>query len=414
MRYLALLPRIVFPADTGAKIRNLNMFSRLSQQGDEATIVCYRQLEDTDRNIERMRQICTRLEIVNWDEIETFTWRSYLAALKNLVSPYPYAVAKYTTKQYSRRVQRLLDEEPFDAIIADTAFLTLPLISYNNGLPKICFEHNVEYVIRNRQYDKEKNPLLKAFLYHDFQRLRKFEQQIGQNFDHLIMVSPNDCKTMAELGVTNTSTVPLGVDVDFFQPVEPDPSLERKDLVFTGSMDWLPNVDGLTWFVKEVLPLVRKRFEVHLWIVGRKPGREFARLAEQTPGITITGWVRDTREYIAKSAIYIVPLRIGGGTRIKIFEAMSMCKAVVSTSVGAEGLPVSHGQNIILSDTKESFAADIISLLSAPTRRQEIGQAARRLVVEKYSWAKAADVFSDICRKVIEEHRQRPQAVGAK
>lgn len=408
MRYLVLLPRIVFPADTGAKIRNLNMFSRLSERGDEATVVCYRHPDDSDTDVERMRARCTHLELVPWNEVVTFSARSYVAALSNLVSPYPYAVEKYTTPAYSRRVARLLAQESFDGIVADTAYLTLPVLEHAKGLPSICFQHNVEYVIRQRQYEKQSNPLLKAFLYYDYWRLRRHEQRIGQRFDHLIMVSENDRETMAGLGVHNTSSVPLGVDVEFFKPTDPDPSLASHDLVFTGSMDWLPNVDGMTWFIKEVLPKIRARVHARVWIVGRSPGRDLQHLAESTSDVLLTGRVRDIRSYIAESAVYIVPLRIGGGTRIKIFEAMAMGKAVVSTTIGAEGLPVTHGADVVLADDAERFAAEVLRLLESPAERSRLGGAARKLVVENYSWSKAADVFADICRGVV-ERRQAEQ-----
>ena len=405
MKTLALLPRVVFPADTGAKIRNLNMFRRLSEKGDEATIVCYRSAADTDSSVEQMRGICSRLELVQWDEVVTFSPQSYLMAAKNLASRDPYAVGKYWTPQLQQRVDALLRQERFDCVIADTVVMAPTVMRSAFTGPTLCFEHNVEFVIRRRQYQKARNPLLKGFLYYDYLRLKAFERSIGESFDHLIMVSKNDCETMAsELGITNTSEIPLGVDVDFFSPPTSDSSEDSLDLVFTGSMDWLPNEDGLCWFLEEVLPLVQRRVPARLWIVGRRPSARIKELAQKAGNVEITGWVDDVRPFVTGSAIFVVPLRIGGGTRIKIFEGMAMAKAVVSTTIGAEGLPVHHGEDVILSDTAESFAEDLVALLADPPRRKVLGLAARKLVVDHYSWENAADVFAEICRRVVAAH----------
>jgi len=166
---------------------------------------------------------------------------------------------------------------------------------------------------------------------------------------------------------------------------------EPDSLVFTGSMDWMPNEDGIFRFVKEVLPLIRIRHPAtKLWVVGRKPSNRIKALAESDTHIKVTGRVEDVRPYIAKGAVYIVPLRVGSGTRLKIFEAMAMGKAVVSTTIGAEGLPVTSGADVILADESRQFADAVCDLLQSPRERNRIGSAARTLVEEKYSWAAAA------------------------
>lgn len=412
MKYLAILPRVVFPADTGAKIRNLNMFSRLSRGGDEATIVCYRGVKDTDQDVERMRAICTHLELVPWNEAETFSLRSYAHALRNISSRFPYCVEKYATMPFVERVRQLVGRERYDAIVVDTAPMALTVAGLADLPPVLCFQHNVEFVIRQRQYENEQNPLLKAFLYYDYLRMKRFEGEFGSRFNHLIMVSENDCGVMArDLGVTNTSSVPLGVDTEFFSPDaasadEPARNLRDAptcvDLVFTGSMDWLPNSDGILWFIESVLPLVSKKVAtVRLVVVGRRPGKAIERIASQDPRVVVTGWVRDVRPFVKNGRVYVVPLRIGGGTRIKIFEAMSMAMPVVSTSIGAEGLPVSHGENILLADSAQEFADRIVTLIEDPEAAARIGRAARDLVVKHYSWENAAEKFAAICQETV-------------
>jgi len=189
------------------------------------------------------------------------------------------------------------------------------------------------------------------------------------------------------------------VDIDYFRPMGGE---EADSLVFTGSMDWMPNEDAILYFVEEVLPLIRaRRPNTALWVVGRKAGRKIRALAESDPGIHVTGRVEDIRPYIARGSVYVVPLRVGSGTRLKIFEAMAMGKAVVSTTIGAEGLPVTSGSDIVLADEPRRFADEVGRLLASPEERKRIGDAARKLVEEKYSWAVAAKHVESVLRSQL-------------
>ena len=191
-----------------------------------------------------------------------------------------------------------------------------------------------------------------------------------------------------------------GADTEFFQP-----SGENElpnSLVFVGSMDWLPNEDAILYFVAEIFPLIQRQVpDVTLCVVGRKPSQRLKDLASRASNIQLTGWVEDVRPYVAQRSVCIVPLRIGGGTRLKIFEAMSMGKAVVSTSIGAEGLPVNSGKHILLADDPAGFAESTIRLLGDASRRTELGQAARHLVLENYSWATVSIGFVQVLESVM-------------
>lgn len=411
MKFLAVLPRVVFPADTGAKIRNLHMFSRLSRKGDTATIVCYRNQDDSDADVERMRGLCTNLELVPWREHIKTSPRALVAGAKNVFSPYPYSVDKYTTAPMVNKIRELLARETYDGIVVDTVFMARAMVGLKLP-PSVCFEHNVEFVIRQRQFESEKRLPVKAFFWYDYQRMRRFEGQLGTLFDHLIMVSPKDCETIGSLGVKNTTAVPLGVDTDEFTPDwkpeaggDVDLPNPATDLVFTGSMDWEPNQGGIRWFAEEVLPQLQDIENLRLWVVGRRPNAQLLALAESNRQIKVTGWVSDVRPYIANAAVYVVPLLVGGGTRIKIFEAMAMAKPIVSTTIGAEGLPVIHGENLLLSDTATAFADSIRKLIQQKELAAKLGGAAREMVAANYSWASAADVFAQICHDTVERRR---------
>jgi len=219
--------------------------------------------------------------------------------------------------------------------------------------------------------------------------------------DQVLTVSEADRDSFSPFVEPGKLTViPTGVDLDYFQPMLVEEA--ANSLVFIGSMDWLPNEDAILYFVDSILPLIKQQCpEVSLEVVGRNPTRKLQALADREKNMRLTGRVEDIRPFVARGSICIVPLRIGGGTRLKIFEAMAMSKAVVSTSVGAEGLPVRTGENILLADTPHDFARCVVSLLRDPKARMRLGESARVLVQEKYSWSRVAESFARTLHDVI-------------
>jgi glycosyltransferase involved in cell wall biosynthesis len=227
---------------------------------------------------------------------------------------------------------------------------------------------------------------------------------------HVIAVSEADAQGMRELfGVQRVSHVPTGVDIAYFSP--PDaPVQPSADLVFLGSMDWMPNIDGVVYFVREVLPLIRRsRPECSLAIVGKDPLPEILRLARDHSGITVTGTVPDVRPYLWGSRVSIVPLRIGGGTRLKIYESMAARVPVVSTVVGAEGLDVQPPQDIRLAVDPRSFAAACAALLEDAAARKAQAENAWRLVADRFSWERVAQNFEAILQRAAADHSQPVQ-----
>ena len=232
----------------------------------------------------------------------------------------------------------------------------------------------------------------------------RFERDALARFNLVLAVSNADRQTFARLypGALQrpAHVVPTGVDTAFFAPVPAESTVRRAHLVFTGSMDWLPNEDGMLYFVRDILPRIRQvEPETTLSIIGRAPTPAVKRLADQ-PGIEVTGRVDDVRPHIASGSVYVVPLRIGGGTRLKIFEAMAMGKAVVSTTVGAEGLPVTHGQDVLIADEPARFAQAVVHMIRDVDDRRRLERAARQLVVDKYDWSAVAADFEAALERV--------------
>jgi glycosyltransferase involved in cell wall biosynthesis len=346
-----------------------------------------------------MREVAAHVVTIPRTDPAKGTPGFYIDAAKYLVDNVPYAVAKYRSAAYRAAVDELLSTRRFDAVVCD--FL-VPVVNLPAELPcpSILFTHNVEAEIWRRHAETASNPASKFLLSQQWRRMSRFEHGALARFDLVLAVSEADRQMFDRLYPdalkTPAHVVQTGVDTTYFAPAPAAGQTEKPaHLVFTGSMDWLPNEDGMLYFVREILPRIRQvEPETTLSIIGRAPTPAVKRLADEA-GIEVTGRVDDVRPHIAKGSVYIVPLRIGGGTRLKIFEAMAMGKAVVSTTVGAEGLPVTTGQNVVIADEPARFAQAVVHLIRDVESRRRIEAEARRLVVERYDWSAVAGDFED-------------------
>jgi len=279
----------------------------------------------------------------------------------------------------------------------------------------VLFTHNVESEIWRRHRDTRTRVIPRALMASQYRKMLRFERNALTRFDGVLAVSDADAAAFARLypGAIRqpVHVVPTGVDVEYFSA---SPSAAAsKTVVFTGSMDWLPNEDAMLFFCREILPLVRSEEpDTRLVIVGRAPTPAVQALAREHV-VEVTGRVDDVRPYMDAAAVYVVPLRIGGGTRLKIFEAMAMGKAVVSTSVGAEGLPVVHGDHLVLADEPRAFARSVVRLLRDVDRRRQLEHAARTLVVEHYDWSVVAASLEEALVRFARRRSENAMAGGS-
>jgi glycosyltransferase involved in cell wall biosynthesis len=239
------------------------------------------------------------------------------------------------------------------------------------------------------------------FWWLQWKKMERYEKATCQRFHGIVTVSEADKQILeTHYDAKNVFAIPTGVDTEYFHPGE-EQAIDNS-LVFTGSMDWLPNEDALLYFAKDILGKIKEKMPtVTLTVVGRNPSRHLQQELSRHPEIQVVGWVPDVRPYINSHAVYVIPLRIGGGTRIKAYEALAMGKAMVSTTVGVEGLPVRHREHLEIADTADDFANAVVSLLKDKTKRMLLGNAARDFVRENFSWAKAGQTFADICCNVV-------------
>jgi len=355
------------------------------------TYLAFADRDTTAADLDAMRQVAAHVITIPRSDAPKRSLRFYAGAAAHLVDPLPYAVAKYRSRAYARAIEACLAAQPFDLVVCD--FL-VPAVNLPPRLPcpAVLFTHNVESEIWRRHTETATGVIGRRLYGSQYQRMLTFEARTLKRFDGVVAVSDADRDTFSRIypgAVRNPAyVVPTGVDTEYFAPAPSRP--DSRHLVFTGSMDWLPNEDAMSFFCHDVLPLIRaEEPSATLSIVGRAPTPAVKALAAEA-GINVTGRVDDVRPFMGEAAVYIVPLRIGGGTRLKIFEAMSMGKAVVSTTVGAEGLPVTDGEHVKLADTPAAFARAVVDLLRNPAERARLERAARTLVVERYDWSAVA------------------------
>lgn len=383
--------------DAGGKIRTGKILEQLYKD-HELTVISNVESPIDDAYIGQMEEMCTKFVPVYWKEVKKYSALYFLRLFFQTFSFYPVTVLNTCSDSLRKTLEKEAINGSFDVAICD--FVQSALLFKNiNYIPLVLFQHNVESVISKRHAEQTVNPIAKLFWWLQWVKLNRYESKQTKLFDAVIAVSNNDAKYFeSHYNLNRVFDIPTGVDVEYFKPLE-KPKIDKYSLVFCGSMDWLPNEDCIIYFINEILPLLKKIIpDIHLTVVGRNPSPQLKKAAVNLPEIELTGWVDDTRQYIAKSALFIVPLRIGGGTRMKIYEAMAMGKTVISTTIGAEGLPVTHGENIVIEDDSLRFAETIAELLMDDGKRIAIGASANKFVTENYAWKQVADKFTQICK----------------
>jgi glycosyltransferase involved in cell wall biosynthesis len=317
-----------------------------------------------------------------------------------LPSAAPYAVRKFTHPKVRDEVARRLKDGSSEVAVCDflSASLNFPEAS---ATPVVLFQHNVETMLWRRLADTEKSALRKMSYGIEARKMAAYETRTLQRFRHVIAVSEHDRKEMLALAPGCIITVvPTGVDTEHYKPAPSVSGLPPR-IVFTGSMDWEPNIDAVEYFCQDIFPSVLAQFpEARFQIVGRNPYPRVKKLASAS--VEVTGTVPSVAEYLRNATVVIVPLRIGGGTRLKIFEAMAMRKALVSTSIGAEGLDVTSGKDCLIADDAQSFASAILSVLRDPALRQTYEENAAALAA-RYDWSQISKRFADALSESVNE-----------
>ena len=391
MKILWVKSDLLHPATRGGQIRTLEMLRRLRKRN----LIHYVAFsnEPDGEGVRRSSEYCDRCYTIPKFIPPRASWSFAVQLAAGLFSPLPLAVFRYKSAAMRRKLDELIAAENYDSIVCD---FPTPAPNFNRLQDCVLFQHNVETMIWQRHSAQARNAVEKAYMRLQARRMAVFEGHVCRSVRHIIAVSGEDAAAMNRMfGVTNVSIIPTGVDVEHFTPSGAQAFI--ADLVFLGSMDWLPNIDGMRWFVEAVLPVIRRsRPKCSVAVVGRNPSGEIKSFAAKDPLIHVTGTVPDVRPWLWESHVSIVPLRIGGGTRIKIYESMAARVPVVSTAIGAEGLDVHDRVDIRIADSPEKFAAACLELLDRPENRAAQANAAWDLVAGSFRWENIVRRFESI------------------
>ncbi|MCS7222477.1 MAG: glycosyltransferase [Anaerolineae bacterium] len=399
-RILFLTPQLPYPPQQGTAIRNFNLLARLARR-HMVDLLTFLQPGDHLTPDSPLHRLCRTIVAV---PAPRRTLADRLCA--TLTSPLPDMALRLESPEMWRRLRELMQQQTYDIVQIEG----IEMASYGLAMagvrltpgaatiepqiprPRLVFDdHNAEYVLQQRafQTDMRMPSRWTAALYSllQWQKLRRYERAICQRVDAVVAVSPADAAALQRLLPDLRPTViPNGVDLVLYALDQICPlDLGPAALVFTGKMDFRPNVDAVQWFVPILARVRRAVPEARFFVIGRQPHPRIARLAAD-PTVVVTGQVADTRPYIAGAAVYVVPLRVGGGTRLKVLEAMALGRAIVSTRLGVEGLDVADGRELRLADTPEAFAQAVVELLQNPELRTRLGAAARAFVEARYGW----------------------------
>ncbi len=396
-RILFLTPQFPYPPQQGTAIRNYHLVAQTAH-AHEVYLLSFRDTESAS-DPGPLAALCADIRTV------PVPVRSMYQRLLALFRPGPDMAHRLASVAFGRELGALLRQQSMDVIQVEGLEMAPYGLAAQRVLggdsPLVVFDaHNAEYVLQERIFSMD---VLRprrwpgaAYSFVQKSRLRTYEGVVCRSADHVVSCSPADALALQNLvpGL-DPIVVPNGVDIEHYRPgVVPAADLGPQALVFTGKMDFRPNVDAMLWFCEHVMPRIRESVaDVQLYIVGKNPHVRLQRV-KNLPGVTVTGFVDDVRPYIAGAALYIVPLLTGGGTRLKILEAMAMGKPIVSTTLGAEG--IDPGPAVLLADGASAFAAAVLRLLRERPMAEALGVAARSFVEQRFDWRSVTRPLMDL------------------
>ena len=393
-RLLFVSARHLIPADSGGKIRTRDVLMGLKDGRFDITLVAPCTERRAALDADALDTLCDRF--IRWPEPLRDRFFG-VTRLRHLLSSVPIPVATDRSPDGTKCVADALREKP-DVVVVDFPHAGVLLPDFL-GVPSVLFTHNVEAEIFRRHADVVRNPVLRAIWRNQTAKMARFEQRELARYNVVIAIAERDKAHFVEhYGTTKVAVIPTGVNLDFYPFAAPDASNGAR-VMFSGSMDWRANIDSIEYFMDDVWPIIATaRPNAEFTVIGRNPPDRLVESARKRGyKWTFTGFVDDVRPYVRNAQVGVIPLRIGGGTRLKVYESMAMGCPVVSTTIGVEGLPLIPERHYELADTPDDFARAIIGLIDQPQRRAELAHRARAYVEANFSHRSVARIFADIC-----------------
>jgi glycosyltransferase involved in cell wall biosynthesis len=380
LNVLVLAEEICCPVNSGKRMRTWNLLRRLAKR-HSISYLCFGRIGDP--GVAELAQTGIQVYLVHPNH-DRRRWSLFWGLIVNLFSPNPYSADKHYSGRFRRKLTELLGSQRFDVVHFEGTHCARYLSSIEN-VPRVVGTHNIESQIWFRRAQQSQSWVRRVFFRSQAIKMSRFERRALLQAEAATAVTAQDAQQMRSWGVSEITLVSNGADLEAYQRLAP--ATEPSELLFLASLDWFPNLDALAFFLREILPrILALEPKAILRIVGRRPSKALRKLVAVNQHTELVGEVQDVRPYLARAEVVVVPLRIAGGSRLKILEALAAGKAVVSTSIGAEGLELTPGEHFEAVDTPLQFAQRTAALLSNPAMRHRLGENGRRLVTERYGW----------------------------
>lgn len=392
MKILVIDEWYPWPLENGKKIRTYNLMSRLARHHE----ILYMAYADPSNELDKLRYLENkniRCIYIKDDRIKKWSFAFYLSVMMNYNRREPYSTIYHVTDKFKRKLKEVLSTECPDLVHCEWTNLA-PLLKYAKDIPTIITSHNIESDIWYRWANNARNPAIRILAHSQARKIERLERIWYPKADYCIAVSKEDARVIESYGA-RVSVVDNGVDVEHYN-IKGN-GIDPGSIIFVASYETFSNQDAAIYFMKEIFPIIsKKKKNVKCLLVGKDPTKKMKYYANKQKNIIITGTVPDVRDYISKAEVYIVPIRIAGGSRLKILEAMAMKKPIVSTTIGAEGLQVENRKNIMLADSPGEFADNVIELLSNKSLNYALGMEGWRLVKNTYDWENLSEKQNSI------------------
>jgi glycosyltransferase involved in cell wall biosynthesis len=404
MRILLLTLVVPNPPDSGPRIKTHYLLRYLAQR-HLVTLVSFVRSEAEEAAARALTGLC---EAVYTVPMQRSRPRDAAYLLGSMVSSRPFLMLRDESRAMRRLLRDLLARDTFDLVHADQ--LNMAQFALSTGLPVVLDEHNAVWTIFARLARQERG-LKRLVMELEWRRLRRYEGQVCRSAAAVMSVSVEDRAALLDAGAAEPiPIIPIAVDVAGIQPVARRP--DAQGILSMATMYWPPNVDSVLWFAREALPRIRRQLtDAPFYVVGARPPAEVVALASD-PTIQVTGYVEDPTPYLESSALLIVPLRAGGGMRVKILEALARGIPVVSTTIGAEGIDVTHGEHLLIADEPAAFAEAVVRVLRDRALGDRLAEAGRRHALTRYDWRSVCPAVEPVYERALAAGAGRPALAG--
>ena len=412
MNILLLTQVVPYPPDSGPKIKTYHLLQHLAAH-HQVTLVTFTRNAQEEQDADALRSICAAVHTVT---LRRSRVHDVIGLGRSVISKRPWIIERDDNKKMRQVLAEIVQQaknagEPFDLVHADQ--LNMAQFAEPLALPRLLDQHNAVWTVFKRLALSERSPV-RLLWEREWRLLKRYEGQICQDFEAVTTVSEEDRQALIEaIGAPREMTIiPIAVDAEAEQPIPRAPN--SRGIISLATMMWPPNIDGVTWFAHEIYPLIKQQIDgTRFFVVGQRPVAEVRALPEEDSTIEVTGYVPNPTPYIANSACLIVPLRSGGGMRVKILEALARGIPIVSTTIGYEGINLTPGKHLLVADTPTAFAEAVVRLIQDPALGMKIAEAGRQRLLELYDWRAVCPAMDAVYEQMIGKKAKQQHVEGA-